>query len=154
MWVARKGVQTKLQELPIPFSDVRNIVEEFHLEDELTRSRCRAWLVLSSLKYLQADIIFPGCIVDCRIMIRPLSSEFWSFLSHFQTKICNKTLTNAILHPQLPHCAFVGTLSILRVQIIILFSYQSVDRLNVNPIIENETLATRYYVGTSMRKRP
>ena len=76
MWVARKGVQSKLQELPIPFSDVRNIVEELHLEDELTRSRCRAWLVLSSLKYLQADIIFPGCIVDCRIMIRPLSSEF------------------------------------------------------------------------------
>lgn len=79
MWVANKGVQSKLEELPIPFSDVRNIVEELYLEDELTRSRCRAWLVLSSHKYLQADIIFPGCIVDCRVMIRPLSSEFLSF---------------------------------------------------------------------------
>ena len=75
VWVAKKGVQSKLEELPIPFSDVRNIVEEIHLEDECTRSRCRAWLVLSSPKYLLADIICPGCIVDFRIMIRPLSSE-------------------------------------------------------------------------------
>lgn len=90
MWVANKGVQSKLEELPIPFSDVRNIVEELYLEDELTRSRCRAWLVLSSHKYLQADIIFPGCIVDCRVMIRPLSSEFLSFLPHCQTITCVK----------------------------------------------------------------
>ena len=77
--MANKGVQCKLQELPIPFKDVRNIVEELHLEDELTRSRCRAWLVLSSPKYLQADIICPGCVVDCRLMIRPLSSEVLNF---------------------------------------------------------------------------
>lgn len=93
MWVANKGVQSKLEELPIPFSDVRNIVEELYLEDELTRSRCRAWLVLSSHKYLQADIIFPGCIVDCRVMIRPLSSEFLSFLPHCQTITCVKKKT-------------------------------------------------------------
>ena len=76
VWVAKEGVQSKLEELPIPFSDVRNIVEVIHLEDEWARSRCRAWVVLTSPKYLQADIICPGCIVDCRIMIRPLSSEF------------------------------------------------------------------------------
>ena len=76
VWVAKEGVQGKLEELPIPFSDVRNIIEEIHLEDELTRSRCRAWLVLSSTRYLQADIICPGCKVDFRIMIRPISSEF------------------------------------------------------------------------------
>ena len=82
MWVANEGVQGKLEELPIPFSDVRNIIEEIHLEDELTRSRCRAWLVLSSTRYLQADIICPGCKVDFRIMIRPISSEFLSFLKY------------------------------------------------------------------------
>ena len=76
MWVANKGVQKKLEEIPIPFSDVKNVVEVLHFEDELTGSRCRGWLVLSSQKYLQADIIFPGCKVDCRIMIRPLASEF------------------------------------------------------------------------------
>ena len=80
VWVAKEGVQGKLEEFPIPFSDVRNIIEEIHLDDELTRSRCRAWLVLSSTKYLQADILCPGCIVDFRIMIRPTSSEFLSLL--------------------------------------------------------------------------
>ena len=77
--MAKEEAQDKLEELPIPFSDVRNIIQEIHLDDELTRSRCRAWLVLSSTKYLQADILCPGCIVDFRIMIRPISSEFLSF---------------------------------------------------------------------------
>ncbi|KAJ7323742.1 Far upstream element-binding protein 3 [Desmophyllum pertusum] len=75
VWVANKGVQKKLEEIPIPFSDVKNVVEELHFEDGLTESRCRGWLVLSSQKYLQADIIFPGCKVDCRIMIRPLANN-------------------------------------------------------------------------------
>ena len=79
VWVTKEGVQGKLEELLIPVSDVRNVIEEIHLDDELTRSRCRAWLVLSSTKYLQADIICPGCIVDFRITIRPISSEFLSF---------------------------------------------------------------------------
>lgn len=71
VWVANQDVQTKLEEIPIPFNDVRHVVEELHFDDELTRSRCRGWLVLPSQKYLQADIIFPGCQVDCRLMIRP-----------------------------------------------------------------------------------
>lgn len=69
------------------FHDVKNIVEELYLEDAFTRSRCRAWLVLSSQKYLQADIIFPGFEVDCRMMIRALSSEFLElFISQIDTK--------------------------------------------------------------------
>ncbi|KAL9950375.1 hypothetical protein ACROYT_G042863 [Oculina patagonica] len=75
VWVANKDVQGRLEELPIPFSDVKNIMEEVYIEDELTRSRCRAWLVLPSQKYLQADIIFPGCEIDCRMMIRALSTN-------------------------------------------------------------------------------
>lgn len=71
VWVANQDVQTKLEEIPIPFSDIKHVVEELHFEDEFTRSRCRGWLVLPSQKYLQADIIFPGCQVDCRLMIRP-----------------------------------------------------------------------------------
>ena len=35
------GIGKKLDEIPIPFSDVKNIVEELRFEDELTRSRCR-----------------------------------------------------------------------------------------------------------------
>ncbi|XP_078355398.1 uncharacterized protein LOC144640040 [Oculina patagonica] len=55
---------------PIPFSDVKNILDEIHFEDELTGSRCRGWLVLPSRRYLQADILFPGCEFDCRFTIR------------------------------------------------------------------------------------
>lgn len=71
VWVANQDVQAKLEEIPIPFSDIKHVVEELYFDDELTRSRCRGWLVLPSKKYLQADIIFPGCQVDCRLMIRP-----------------------------------------------------------------------------------
>ena len=69
------GIGKKLDEIPIPFSDVKNIVEELRFEDELTRSRCRGWLVLQSKKFLQADIIFPGCNIDCRVSIRALTGD-------------------------------------------------------------------------------
>ncbi|XP_073259360.1 uncharacterized protein [Porites lutea] len=75
VWVARMGIGKKLDEIPIPFSDVKNIVEELCFEDELTRSRCRGWLVLQSKKFLQADIIFPGCNIDCRVSIRALTED-------------------------------------------------------------------------------
>ncbi|KAL9975391.1 hypothetical protein ACROYT_G012548 [Oculina patagonica] len=68
VWVAKENA--KLEDIPIPFSDVKNILEEIHFEDELTRSRCRGWLVLPSRRYLQADILFPGCVFDCRLTIR------------------------------------------------------------------------------------
>ncbi|KAL9958476.1 hypothetical protein ACROYT_G035492 [Oculina patagonica] len=70
VWVTQKNVDKRLEDIPIPFSDVKNILDEIHFEDELTRSRCRGWLVLPSRRYLQADILFPGCEFDCRFTIR------------------------------------------------------------------------------------
>lgn len=70
VWVAREDVKKKLEEIPIPFSDVKNILEDIHFKDELTQSRCRGWLVFPSRRYLQADILFPGCEFDCRLTIR------------------------------------------------------------------------------------
>ena len=75
MWEAKEDVKKTLQDIPIPFSDVKNILEEIHFEDELTRSRCRGWLVHPSRRYLQADILFPGCEFDCRLTIRGRAGE-------------------------------------------------------------------------------
>ena len=50
--MANKRVEKKLDEIPIPFSDVSNVVEELRFEDESTRARCRGWLVLQSKKFL------------------------------------------------------------------------------------------------------
>ena len=74
--MARKGLKKKLEDIPIPFSDVKNIVEELRFEDEATGARCRGWLVLQAKKFLQANILFPGCESDCRISIRALTGEF------------------------------------------------------------------------------
>ena len=68
VWVAKEDA--KLEDIPIPFSDVKNILEKIDFKDELTRLRCRGWLVLPSRRYLQADILFPGCEFDCRLTIR------------------------------------------------------------------------------------
>ncbi|CAH3152275.1 unnamed protein product [Porites evermanni] len=70
IWITRSNTRKKLEDIPIPFNDVKNILDEIHFEDEFTRSRCRGWLVLPSRKYLQADILFPGCEFDCRLTIR------------------------------------------------------------------------------------
>lgn len=70
VWITRSNTRKKLEDIPIPFNDVKNILDEIHFEDEFTRSRCRGWLVLPSRKYLQADILFPGCEFDCRLTIR------------------------------------------------------------------------------------
>ncbi|KAJ7369994.1 hypothetical protein OS493_034940 [Desmophyllum pertusum] len=70
VWVAKENAKKKLEDIPIPFSDVKNILDEIHFEDGLTRSRCRGWLVFPSRRYLQADILFPGCEFDCRLTIR------------------------------------------------------------------------------------
>ena len=70
VWVAKSSVKKKLEDIPIPFSDVKNVLEEIQFEDETTQSRCRGWLVLKSRKYLQTDILFPGCELDCRFTIR------------------------------------------------------------------------------------
>jgi len=75
VWVANSNVGKGLYDIPIPFSDIKNILEEIHFEDEATRTRCRGWLVLKSRKYLQADILFPGCEFDCRLTIRGRTGE-------------------------------------------------------------------------------
>ena len=85
MWVAHENVVERLEGFEIPFSDIKNVLEEIRFEDEATRSRCRGWLVLKSLKYLQADILFPGCKYDCtRLTIRgrarKMSFSFFSFV--------------------------------------------------------------------------
>ena len=77
VWVIKKNLGKKLEDVPIPFSDVMNLLGEVHFEDELTRSRCRGWLVLPSRRYLQADIFFPGCEFDCRLTIRERSGMLW-----------------------------------------------------------------------------
>ena len=68
--MANESVQKKLEDVPIPFSDVKNVLEEIQFEDRMTQSRCRGWLVLKSRKYLQSDILFPGSEFDCRLTIR------------------------------------------------------------------------------------
>ncbi|XP_068700394.1 uncharacterized protein [Montipora foliosa] len=71
VWIAKKdNTRKNLESIEIPFSDVKNIVEEIHFEDEATRQRCRGWLVLPSRRYLLADILLPGCEFDCRLTIR------------------------------------------------------------------------------------
>lgn len=73
--MANKDVKKKLEEIPIPFRDLKNIVEELRFEDEPTRARCRGWLVLQSKKFLQANIVFPGSDIDCRLSIRARSGN-------------------------------------------------------------------------------
>ena len=70
VWVAKEETRKKLEDIPIPSSDVKNLLETIDFEDELTRSRCRGWLVLPPRRYLQADILFPGCTFDCRFTVR------------------------------------------------------------------------------------
>ena len=70
VWVIKGDVGKKLEDIPAPFSDVKNILKEIEFKDETTRSRCKGWLILPSRKYLQADILFPGCAFDCRLNIR------------------------------------------------------------------------------------
>ncbi|CAH3113238.1 unnamed protein product [Pocillopora meandrina] len=75
VWVANKDVGKKLEEIPIPFDDLKNVVEELRFEDESTRARCRGWLVLHSKKFLDVNIIFPGSDVDCRINLRAVMGD-------------------------------------------------------------------------------
>lgn len=70
VWVTKEETRKNLEDIPIPSSDVKNLLESIHFEDELTRSRCRGWLVLPPRRHLQADILFPGCKFDCRFTVR------------------------------------------------------------------------------------
>ena len=68
--MAKEGIKKTLEEIPIPFRDLKNVVEELRFEDEATRRRCRGWLVLKSRSFLKANIMFPGSDIDCRLSIR------------------------------------------------------------------------------------
>ena len=68
--MAKSNIKKRLEDIPIPFSDVKNVLEEIYFEDDLTRARCRGWLVLKSRRHLQSDILFPGCELDCKFTMR------------------------------------------------------------------------------------
>lgn len=75
IWVLNKDSDKAVKEKAVPFSDVKNILEEIYFEDEKTRSRCRGWLALPSRRFLQADILFPGSELDCRITLRKRNDD-------------------------------------------------------------------------------
>ena len=95
--MAKKGIKKTLEELPIPFRDLKNIVEELRFEDEPTRLRCRGWLVLKSQKFLNANIIFPGSDIDCRLSIRTRSGNIVIQSVFNDSHVCSGASS-------LPHC--------------------------------------------------
>ncbi|XP_068688927.1 uncharacterized protein [Montipora foliosa] len=74
-WVKKKNVGEKLEKIPIPHPEVKNILDEVDFHDPLTSSRCHGWLTLRPLKYLRANILFPGCKFDFRLNIRVLADN-------------------------------------------------------------------------------
>ena len=77
VWVTKRNLGKKAEDIPIPSTDVTNILHELHFKDEVTRSRCRGWLTLTPRQYLRADILFPGCEFDCRLTIRGRTGKLW-----------------------------------------------------------------------------
>ncbi|XP_068688929.1 uncharacterized protein [Montipora foliosa] len=75
VWVTKKNVGKTLESIVIPFTDLNNILDEVCFEDQVTSSRCRGWLILPAQRYLQADILFPGCEFDCRFTILALADS-------------------------------------------------------------------------------
>ena len=69
LWATKKNLGKKLEEIQLPSRDIQNELEEIRFKDELTRSRCRGWLLLPSRRYMRAEILFPGCDFDCRLTI-------------------------------------------------------------------------------------
>ena len=103
MWVTKKNVGKKLEDIPAPFSDVKNILKEIEFKDKATRSRCRGWLVLPSRKYLQANILFPGCAFDCRLHVR----------GRIGTIFCYEYVSGSItLHARVAQCQYSTVMTI------------------------------------------
>ncbi|PFX18898.1 hypothetical protein AWC38_SpisGene16699 [Stylophora pistillata] len=92
VWVANQDVGKKLEEMPIPFHDLKNVVEELRFEDEPTRARCRGWLVLESKNFLRINIMFPGSDIDCRINLRALTDD----LVHDNSLVREKEATHLV----------------------------------------------------------
>ena len=105
MWVKKRDVGKKLEDIPAPFSDVKNILKEIEFKDEKTRSRCKGWLILPSRKYLQADILFPGCAFDCRLHIRGRIGT----IKYNSCEYVNRSVT---LHAFIAQCQYSTVMSI------------------------------------------
>ena len=73
--LVKRNLDKKLEDISIPLG--KDILEEVQFKEEVTRSRCRGWLVLPSRRYLQADILFPGSEFDCRLTIRGQTGMIW-----------------------------------------------------------------------------
>ncbi|XP_074606683.1 uncharacterized protein LOC141859725 isoform X2 [Acropora palmata] len=69
LWATKKNLGKRLDDIPLPSRDLKNVLEEIHFKDELTRLRCRGWLLLPPQRFMRADILFPGCDFDCRLTI-------------------------------------------------------------------------------------
>lgn len=80
VWVAKSSLKERLEDVPIP-GEVNNLLEEIYFEDEITRTRCRGWLVLKSRRHLKRDILFPGCELDCRFIVHERRRKTKYFLS-------------------------------------------------------------------------
>ena len=109
VWVAKSSVKKKLEDIPIPFCDVKNVLEEIQFEDETTQSRCRGWLVLKSRKYLQTDILFPGCELDCRFTMRERRGKNNNFCLVFGLYV-KRASPSVIFHSSLTPTPFFSPL--------------------------------------------
>ena len=69
LWATKKNLGKRLEDIQPPSPDLKNILEEIHFKDDLTRSRCRGWLLLQSTRCMRADILCPGCDFDYRLTI-------------------------------------------------------------------------------------
>ena len=71
-------VDWRLEDIQIPYCEVKNVLDEVHFQDEATRSRCRGWLNVRPRRYLEADILLPGCKYDCaKLTIRGRTGVLW-----------------------------------------------------------------------------
>ena len=82
LWATKKNLGKRLEDNQLPSRDIQNVLEEIHFKDELTRSRCRGWLLLPSRRCLRAEILFPGCDFDCRLTITEHNGMLFSSYSN------------------------------------------------------------------------
>ena len=82
LWATKKNLGKRLDDIPLPSRDLKNVLEEIHFKDELTRLRCRGWLLLPSKRCMRADILFPGCDFDCRLTITEHNGMLFSSYSN------------------------------------------------------------------------
>ncbi|XP_068739102.1 uncharacterized protein [Montipora capricornis] len=87
VWVIKKNVGKTLKRIVIPFTDLKNLLDEVCFEERFTSSRCRGYLILPPQRYLRANILFPGCDFDCRLTIHALAATGAAFIIDPCTKL-------------------------------------------------------------------